>query len=310
MVARSSQMVRSIKEAIIIGCGSMGKRHAQNLVQYGVKPTAFADPTFAGMKQGTHVYPDAMKCIQEQAGDRLVVIASPTYLHAEQAIEAIVSGARALYIEKPLAVNDKDAYHILEASDTHNVKVVVGYNFRYHAGIHSMIENIIQPNFWLNAIGIDDITTWPSHKRLGLDSYLHTETGGLLWTSSAHAIDIAIFLHGEVGEVLAGRDKAKSSVVLRLHHVGGGVSVLYNKWAEGHPQASLLSYMSPSDAIVVDLLNKQPHDMHAQIMYHALEYFSKDILHPDLPTLSDAVHGVSVLVSSEESLRNGKVEAV
>ena len=305
MVVRSPQVVRPITEAIIVGCGSMGERHTENLRKQGVKIKAFADPTLSKHVNKPHIYDDAMKCIQENSGDRLVIIASPTYLHAEQAIEAIISGARALYIEKPLAVNTVDAYQVLESADTHGVKVIVGYNFRFHTGVIGLIKSVIQPNFWFHAIGIDDITTWPSYKRLGPESYLHTETGGMLWTSSSHAIDLAIFLHGEVVEVLVGQDKNNSAFVQRLHHSGGGLSILYNKWEVGHPHASILSYMSPSDAVVVDLLAKQAEDMYGRLMYHALAYFNTDVLHHSLPTLSDAVHGVNVLVAAEESIQTG-----
>ena len=45
MVIRSPQVVRPIEEAIIIGCGSMGKRHTENLRKQGVSIKAFADPT-------------------------------------------------------------------------------------------------------------------------------------------------------------------------------------------------------------------------------------------------------------------------
>jgi predicted dehydrogenase len=291
-----------MKEAVIIGCGSMGERHSRYLSSQGIKLKAFADPRWVKSDK-PYVYSDPIKCIRENAQDSLVVIASPNHVHAEQAIEAVYSGARALYIEKPVAVNDIDAYHLLEVADTHKVRVVVGYNFRFHPGIHNLINNVIQPNFWLSAVGIDDHTTWPTYKNLGEKSHIFNETGGMLWTSGSHAIDIAMFLHGEVGEILTGEDANGTAVIQRLHHIGGGVSVLYNKWEEGHPQASSLTYTSPADAIVVDLLVKQPVSMHNQLMFHALEYFNKNILHPHLPTLSDAIHGVNVILASEESMK-------
>ncbi len=304
MVARSPEMVRTVKEAIVIGCGSMGERHTRNLIKQGIKVRAFADPFLAG-KETASLYSDAQKCIQENSEGRLVVIASPTYLHSQQAIEAIISGARALFIEKPVAVNNVDTHHLLDLAYTHKVKVVVGYNFRYHFGIHNLIESVIHPHFWLTAIGIDDVTKWPSFKKWGADSYLNTETGGLLWTSGSHAVDIAISLHGEVGAVLVGGQQQENTLIQRLHHIGGGVSVLYNKWEENHETASTLTYLSPDDAIVVDLLAKQPQDMHEQLMFHALEYFNKGILDPSLPTLNDAIHGVDVLLASEESIQTG-----
>jgi predicted dehydrogenase len=224
-------------------------------------------------------------------------------MHAEQTIESIYSGAAGIFVEKPLAVNTEDAYHILDLATTNKTKIVVGYNFRYHPGIHRLIGSVIHANFWLTAVGIDDITTWPTYKTLGENSYIHSETGGLLWTSGSHAIDIAIFLHGEVSEVLAGTDEAKEALVQRLHHIGGGISILYNKWKKNHPQTSLLTYMSPADSIIVDLLSEHGANMHEQLMINALKYFNNGTLDPNLPTLSDSIHGICILEAVEKSLQ-------
>ena len=302
MVIGSPSMVRSIKEAVIIGCGSMGERHAKYLISQGLKIKAFADPLLAGSDK-PYLYADAAECLHENADGRLVVITSPSYLHAEHAIEAIYSGARALFIEKPVTVNDADAYHLQELADTHQVKIVVGFNFRFHGGLNNLVDSLITPHYWMTAVGIDDITTWPSYKNLGKDSYLNTDTGGMLWTSGSHAVDIALFIHGEIGEVLVGEDAQGLALIQRLHHIGGGVSVLYNKWEEGRNPTSILTYVSPSDSIVVDMLSRQSTDMHKQLMFNALEYYNKDVLHPNLPTLSDAIHGVNVLLAAEESMR-------
>ena len=293
----------SVKEAIIIGCGSMGERHARNLEKFGMKIVAYADPL---APPGPMMYRDSLECIHKESNERLVVVSSPTHLHAEHAIEAIYSGARCLYIEKPVTVNEADSIHLREAALNNNIKIVVGYNFRYHRGLNNLIDSTMLPNCWLGALGIDDISTWPSYKKFGRDSYLFSETGGVLWTSASHAVDIAINIQGEVGAVMAAKVGTDAGVMLRIHHIGGGISVLFNKWEEGHSPASLITYYSPADSIVADLLPTQPTDMHEQLMYHALEYFNKNILDPKLPMLATAIHGVQVLVAAEESLETGE----
>ncbi|MHA2062965.1 MAG: Gfo/Idh/MocA family protein [Candidatus Thorarchaeota archaeon] len=303
-------MVGKITEAIIIGCGSMGERHAKNLKELGINAVAFADPRLGSVTNNPMLYADSLECIRNHAKERLVVIASPNYAHAEQAIEACYAGAGGIFVEKPVAVTGPDAWHLLEVASDNNVKVVVGHNFRLHPGIHKLIGNVIHPNFWFTAIGIDDITTWPSYKNLGKESYLHDKTGGVLWTSGSHAVDLAIFLHGEVAQVLTGQSDDETTMIVRCHHIGGGISVLYNKWAVDHPQNSVLTYMSPADSVIVDLLERYPQDMHKQLMFEAVQYFNNDLVSPNLPLLDEAVHGVDVLLAAERSFESGKAEEV
>jgi predicted dehydrogenase len=305
-------MARVLDEAVIIGYGSMGRKHRANLEALGKTVFALGDPfaTVGNNSQrliGIKSYTDSIECLEEEAPNRLVVISSPTYLHAEHALKAMYCGASAVYIEKPLAVNKSDARHILEASLLLDVPVCVGYNFRAHSGFLEISKNALFPNGLFSAFGIDDHTTWPSYIEQGADSYLHDETGAMLWTSSSHAIDMAIALFGKVAHVVAG-ETCPEHIVLRLKHVNGGTSVLYNRWEKDHPKASILSYITTADSIVVDLLapNSNSATMHKDLMNTYLKLIgSKDSTPIGQTNLVDAVHGVDVLVAAEQSLKLG-----
>jgi predicted dehydrogenase len=291
---------KKLNEAIIIGYGAMGKRHATNLARLGKKVVAVADPAFDETTGA--IYRDPDQCLTEKSKDRLVVIASPTYLHAHHAMKALYCGARALYIEKPMCVNIPDADAIRELSEEMKVPVAVGYNFRAHPGFHALVKLIQTPNFFFATYGIDDPTTWPTYQRFGLDSYICSETGGVLWTSSSHAVDMAIALMGRVDNLVASYTPAQGAVAIRMFHTGGGVSSLYNKWMQGHDRTSLLTYSSIEDSITIDLLNDAKLDMHQPFMENVLRNFQTESEGLLVPSMAEAYHGVEVLVAAEKSI--------
>lgn len=60
-----------------------------------------------------------------------IVLAVPAPLHAEMAIKAMDAGKH-VYVEKPLAMNDKEASQMIKKSDKMNVKLMVGHLLQYH----------------------------------------------------------------------------------------------------------------------------------------------------------------------------------
>lgn len=296
-------MAQKIKEVVIIGNGSMGKRHAKNLAELGVKVVAKADPLLECLYEGE--YTSSEGCLEDWARDRLVVIASPTHLHATHAMKALYCNAGAVFIEKPMAVNIPDAKDIADLAEELDIPTTVGYNFRARPGLHALIKNVITPNFFFGAYGIDDPTTWPTYKRFGLDSYLFAQTGGTLWTSSSHAVDLAVTVLGPVHKLIALHNDKEGVVMLRMFHTHGGVSTLYNKWMKGSSRTSLLTYTSVEDSITVDLLKPNKVDMHRELMRSFLWSTHSEVKPLFVPTLTEAVHGIEILVAAEESIKTG-----
>ena len=292
-----------IKEAVIIGYGSMGKRHAINLDHLGVRIVAVADPRF---DSHLHTYKDAEECLEKHAGGRLVVVASPTPLHSFHAVKALYCDARAVFIEKPMCVNLPDADEICGLSQEMKIPITVGYNFRAHPGFHAMLKCINTPNFFFGAYGIDDPTTWPTFKRFGLNSYICTPTGGILWTSASHAVDMAITTLGPVNSLVATYTKAQSVVILRMFHRFGGVSTLYNKWMQGHDKTSLLTYTSVEDSITVDLLADIENNMHKDTMSNFLNSLITEQPKLMVPSVEELYHNIEVLVAAEKAIDLGE----
>ena len=91
---------------ILIGAGSIGRRHLQNLVTLGHEVAAIADPDPKRVDELRAAFPHAVctgdedKALEQRADAAL--ICSPTACHIPQARKAIERGMH-IFIEKPLA---------------------------------------------------------------------------------------------------------------------------------------------------------------------------------------------------------------
>jgi predicted dehydrogenase len=177
---------------LVLGAGSIGSRHARNLLALGaVVDVADDDPRRASSVDGaTSVAPDA---VAMDAYDG-VVVATPTSLHAEHGARALDAGRKVL-IEKPLArtVADVDALRALD-------RVMVGYNLRLHeplVRLHELTERGVAgtvrlARFWFGSYlpdwrpAVDYRSTYSAIAALG---------GGVL-LDAIHELDLVVWWFG------------------------------------------------------------------------------------------------------------------
>ncbi len=76
-------------------------------------------------------------------GVSAVTIATPTPQHASQAISLMEQGIDVL-VEKPLAMNEKEANDVLTCADKTGRVLMVGHLFRYHAAVRKAAELIAE----------------------------------------------------------------------------------------------------------------------------------------------------------------------
>jgi len=193
---------------LIAGLGSIGRQHLRNLVSLGErdiilyrthKSTLPEDdlegfPVVSDLESGLSLEPDA------------VIIANPTSMHLDTAIPAARAGCH-LLLEKPVS-NSLDGIKELSTDvDNTGVKVLVGYQYRFHPGLQKVNELLHN-----DAIG-DVISArahwgeflpswhpWEDH-RLGYSGRL--DLGGGVVLTLSHPIDYLCWLLGEVEELWA-----------------------------------------------------------------------------------------------------------
>jgi hypothetical protein len=190
---------RTQAAVLILGAGSIGTRHALNLLAAGAHVTV-ADPVEERARAiaGVDVVPFDLDRLEGYDG---VVVASPTRYHVEQARAAIAAGARVL-VEKPVATTVADALPLAGAAES----VMVGYNLRLHSPICRLRQlteagaagAVLSARFWFGSY----LPDW----RAGVDyrsSYsARADLGGGVLLDAIHELDLATWWFGDRLEVV------------------------------------------------------------------------------------------------------------
>ena len=120
----------------VLGCGSIGRRHLGNLRTLGLTDLIACDPSpevCRALREELHV-----PCVTSweevrRAEPEVVLVASPTALHQEQAQAAAQAGCH-LFIEKPLAASREGLDALLLEADRRRLVTMVACNMRFHPG--------------------------------------------------------------------------------------------------------------------------------------------------------------------------------
>jgi predicted dehydrogenase len=130
---------------LVIGCGSIGIRHLQNLLlRSDVNPGAL-DP-FPGAEERVAELSPSIRFFNQPAGagawkPELVIVATPNHLHQENCLWAFDLGADVL-CEKPLADSLEGGTKIVAAAKARNRRLAVGFSERYRQAIQFMEEEV------------------------------------------------------------------------------------------------------------------------------------------------------------------------
>ena len=134
----------------IIGFGKMGLLHAGILNAFedskviaGADPSDFTLSSLKRFKPDINLYNDHRKMLEAEKLD-LIVIATPVSMHAPIALDCIRHKSH-VFIEKPLAMNDRECQEIRKAlADNPEVRCVAGYCLRYRCTFQQMKKYLDQ----------------------------------------------------------------------------------------------------------------------------------------------------------------------
>lgn len=162
----------------IIGCGSIGSRHARNVVALGHVPVMYDIDdqhldAFARLNIGYVEYERLGKFYDLDA----VLICTPAHTHASVLLRLRDAGyAGPLFVEKPICDTLTDARVFLGWPGS----MMIGYQLRFHPALRALKASVPQPTgggFYVDC----DMQTWP-----GADY-------GLAILEMSHELDAALF---------------------------------------------------------------------------------------------------------------------
>ena len=198
---------------LVLGCGSIGMRHIENLRRLGVSDIVAFDTQAARAAKATAAHGVATVASLDAAWARrpeVCLITAPTSVHLELALQAAAQGCH-LFIEKPLSHSWQGVAELLDLVARQRLNTLAGCNMRFHPGLRELKR-------LLAAGAVGRITA----ARVEVGQYLpdwhpledyrcgysaRSELGGGVVLDAIHEIDYLYWLFGSVAATvcLAGK---------------------------------------------------------------------------------------------------------
>ncbi len=187
----------------VLGAGRMGQEHARNLLGVrNARIVAIADP-FEAARASAQAVTHAEKTYAEPEAAihdpnvEAVIIVTPTDTHADL-IEAAANAGKAIFCEKPVALDLERTLKALEVVRARGVPFQIGFNRRFDPAYALAKQKITAGE--LGAVEqFISVMRDPAPPTL---EYVKI-SGGMFLDQSIHELDCARFLVGEVEEISA-----------------------------------------------------------------------------------------------------------
>jgi len=197
---------------LVIGCGSIGIRHAANAAHFADVAVFDKDRdrlSKVSEEADTIQFTDFESALDWKPNG--VVVATPNHYHLPIATKAVQAGSDIL-IEKPLSGSYLGVEKFLDLIQQKRKRVFVVCNMRYHPGVRSLQDNIKRigrPMFARAHVG-----NYLPNMRPGRDYReiycAHREQGGGVILDAIHEIDYLMWMLGPVNNVSCTADKLSS----------------------------------------------------------------------------------------------------
>ncbi len=200
------------RKVLIIGLGSIAKRHLKNLKALEPKTeiavlrlhskTTHNDYSIAPLINKTFTtLADALKWAPQ-----LALVTNPAALHMDISLALIEKGIH-VFIEKPLSHSLEGVEKLKEASIKMNCHVMVAYNFRFYKPLLKMKKAILEGKIGkplsLRAQVGQYLPSWRPGYDYRESASAKKSLGGGAILELSHEIDYALWLMGDVSQVSA-----------------------------------------------------------------------------------------------------------
>jgi glutamate-1-semialdehyde aminotransferase/spore coat polysaccharide biosynthesis protein SpsF (cytidylyltransferase family)/predicted dehydrogenase len=194
--------------ALVVGCGSIGRRHARNLKALGVEQLGFCDISAEALKQcreelGGEIFGDCGEALQGFKPD-IVLICTPPVYHVEEALAALRAQAH-VFIEKPLSHESSGIQTLITEARRRDRNVQIGYNMRFHPGLQILKELIdsgkVGRVLWLQVEAGQYLPDWRPWQNYRESYSARDELGGGIILDGSHELDYICWLLGRPTEV-------------------------------------------------------------------------------------------------------------
>lgn len=196
---------------LIIGCGSIGTRHAQNLKKLGLKNIILCDSNIKrsqslGEKINTKIFYSSYKdAVKENSDITAAIIATPTIFHMDSSIYLAKHNIH-LFIEKPLSDSLRKTKEFSIIAKKSEIIVMMGHSYLFEKGFKKLksllSKKIIGDLYFVNYMQgqyLPDWHPWADYRK----EYTAQKDlgGGALLTLTSHTFYLIEWLFGKINSI-------------------------------------------------------------------------------------------------------------
>lgn len=185
----------------LAGQGAFGQKHLEAIQKIpGIEVVTLAGGSPDSTREVAekfripHWSTDLAECLK-QPGVEAVILATPTQMHARQAIQCMRAGKH-VQIEIPMADNLKDAEEVVKVQKETGLVAMVGHTRRFNPS-HQWIHKRIKAGE-LKVLQMDVQTYFFRRTNMNALGKPRSWTDHLLWHHAAHTVDLFAYQTGEL----------------------------------------------------------------------------------------------------------------
>jgi len=222
----------------VVGAGAWGRNHVRTVAGLAdAELAAVCDPDAKVRERVSRQYPRAVVTADLpallQAVDA-VIVASPAATHAKVA-QQVVEAGKPVLVEKPFALNARDAEAVARLGTQKGVPVLVGHLLVYHPAVERLRDMVQKGElgkvFYLYGL------------RVNLGQVRKDENA--LWSFGPHDVSVALYLLGEEPVRVAAHGKSylqpaiEDVVFLTMEFASGVLAHVQLSWLDPHKERKL-----------------------------------------------------------------------
>ena len=181
-----------------IGTGGWGKNHTRILSQLGVL-TAVCDANKERSKEYSEKYSvnsyDSVDALLDSENFDAAFICTPTSTHAQIANQ-LIQKKKNVFIEKPLTYLSEEGVNLLELAKKNNIIMTCGYIERFNPAV-DLVKNYVKSKKYGELVMLE------FHRENRMP--LHIKDVGIIYDTSVHDIDTAMWLFDDTPQVVFAR---------------------------------------------------------------------------------------------------------
>ena len=211
-------------QVLVIGAGSIGRRHAENLGALGVQADLIGWRGYSA---------DLLAARLAKRDVQGVVIATATQIRLEL-VAACAAADVPFYVEKPLAFQSSELALVAAAAAPVAQRSVIGFMMRYHPAFRYLAQADLADTYRFGFEIGHDVTQWRQNWRFS-ESYAAKPSGGGVLLDLCHELDMAECLFpglavsavDSLGHVAYPGVDMASQIRLTAGHATGAVAMDY-----------------------------------------------------------------------------------